>query len=203
MKPLIGIIDIGACNRGSVDSALARAGAEVTTVSDARNVRSCDALVLPGVANFGFVAQQLDRRQLRAPLSAAVTDGMPLLGICAGFQVLFEASEESPLRRGLGLFSGRVRRLETPRVPHMGWNRVHPVRNSGALEGWAYFANSFAPDECVADAAAVTCEGGVVFASIARRGTALGVQFHPERSGTYGAAVLKTFVASATVSYAR
>ncbi len=202
MSITVGIVTLGAANRRSIDGALRRTGATTCFIDEPRAVAACDALVLPGVANFGYVAGELNRTGLRSALLEAVGFGVPLLGICVGFQLLFERSDEAPLARGLGIFAGNVRRLRTPRVPHMGWNRVEPL--SATLDsGWAYFANAYAPDVHVPDAIATTQDGDDRFASAARRGKVCGVQFHPERSGLYGASVLQSFVTLAAVAYAR
>lgn len=203
MKPAIGIVALGACNRRSIESALQRAGGVVRTVNAPESISTCDALVIPGVANFGYVAAELQRSGLRAALLDAYAAGMPMLGICVGFQLLFERSEEAPEAAGLGIFSGTVRQLQTPRVPHMGWNRVEPLPSGTLSAGWAYFANAFAPGIDAPDAIAFTRDGDEAFTSAASRGSATGVQFHPERSGDYGAALLENFVRSASVTYAR
>jgi imidazole glycerol-phosphate synthase subunit HisH len=201
MIPTVGIISLGAANRRSIDAALQRAGARTRFVTDPGELRECDALVLPGVAHFGYVAAELERSGLRDALIASIEEGRPLLGICVGFQLLFERSEEAPDARGLGIFAGGVRRVRTPRVPHMGWNRVEAIAPAFA-SGWAYFANTYAPDANARDAVAVTLDGCDGFASAARRGSVFGVQFHPERSSAYGAQVLASFVGSAAVAYA-
>jgi imidazole glycerol-phosphate synthase subunit HisH len=200
MKPVLGIVTVGAANRRSIEAALVRAGAQTRFVTVPGEMTGCDALVLPGVANFGYVARELDTTGLRAALLDAVERGTPLLGICVGYQLLFERSEEAPLERGLGIFSGTVRRLTTPRVPHMGWNRVESC--SRLESGWAYFANSYAPDDGVDAALATTTDGNTAFASAAERGDVLGMQFHPERSAAYGARLLEQFVESAARVYA-
>ncbi len=197
---MIGIVALGAANRRSIEAALARAGAATRFIEKPSEVGPCDALVLPGVANFGYVAEELDRTELRPALIEAIRFGIPLLGICVGFQLLFEGSDEAPRARGLGIFSGTVRRLRTPRVPHMGWNLVEP--RGGIARGWAYFANAFAPDASVPDALATTQDGDDTFASAAMRGNVLGLQFHPERSGAYGAALIASFVQSTAITYA-
>ena len=202
MSATIGIVTLGAANRRSIQAALTRAGAITRFIDDPFTVGACDALVLPGVANFGYVAQELDRTGMRAALMEAITFGIPLLGICVGFQLLFEASEEAPKARGLGIFAGAVRRLRTPVVPHMGWNRVEPV-GTQLQPGWAYFANAFAPDAGVRDALAVTRDAEDCFTCAAARGNVLGLQFHPERSAAYGAELLTSFVRNAEVAYAR
>ena len=202
MTPIVGIIALGAANRRSIDAALLRAGAQTRFVDEPRSVAACDALVLPGVANFGYVADELDRSGLRPALLDAARKGTPLLGICVGFQLLFEESEEAPQARGLGLLRGSVRRLRTPRVPHTGWNEIQPAA-SGIEPGWAYFANAYAPDAGAEDAIATTEDGDDRFAVAAARGNVSGVQFHPERSGDYGARLLRSFVDSAIAAYAR
>lgn len=202
MNPTIGIVALGAANRRSIDAALQRAGATTCFIDEPRLIAGCDALVLPGVANFGFIAGELDRTGMRFALLEAIGFGIPLLGICVGFQLLFARSEEAPNARGLSIFKGTVRRLRTPRVPHMGWNRVEPA--TSAIEGgWAYFANAYAPDAGALDAIATTQDGDDRFASAAACRNVQGVQFHPERSGAYGARLLASFVQSTTVAYAR
>ena len=196
MKPAVGIVTLGAANRRSIEAALQRAGAATRFIDSPLAVSTCDALVLPGVANFGYVAGELDRTGMRAALLEAASFGIPLLGICVGFQLLFEGSEEAPRARGLGLLRGRVRGLRTPRVPHMGWNRVEP-NGSTFFGGWAYFANAYAPDADVPDAIATTQDGDDRFACAAAWRAVRGVQFHPERSGAYGASILTAFVESA------
>ncbi|HTU70079.1 MAG TPA: imidazole glycerol phosphate synthase subunit HisH [Candidatus Baltobacteraceae bacterium] len=204
MKPTVGIVALGAANRRSIAAALQRAGAQTHSVTEPGAVFACDALVIPGVAHFGYVAAELDRTGLRTALLESWAAGLPLLGICVGFQLLFETSDEAPGARGLGIFSGNVRLLRTPRVPHMGWNRVEPCACCAAIEpGYGYFANSYAPDADAPDAIASSSDGNDCFASAGLRGCALGVQFHPERSGAYGARLLRTFVDSAAVAYAR
>jgi glutamine amidotransferase len=198
----VGIVTLGAANRRSIEAALVRAGATTRFIDEPFAVGTCDALVLPGVANFGYVAQELDRTGMRSALIEAITFGVPLLGICVGFQLLFERSDEAPSARGLGIFAGSVRRLHTPCVPHMGWNRVDP-QSDAIAQGWAYFANAYAPDAGVRDAIATTHDGDDTFACAAARGNVLGVQFHPERSSAYGAQLLTAFVRSAEVAYAR
>lgn len=197
---MIGIVALGAANRRSIEAALRRAGAATRFIEKPSEVGPCDALVLPGVANFGYVAEELDRTELRPALIEAIRFGIPLLGICVGFQLLFEGSDEAPRARGLGIFAGTVRRLRTPRVPHMGWNLVEP--RGDIARGWAYFANAFAPDASVPDALATTQDGDDTFTSAAVRGNVLGFQFHPERSGAYGAALIESFVQSTAITYA-
>ncbi|HUA08264.1 MAG TPA: imidazole glycerol phosphate synthase subunit HisH [Candidatus Acidoferrales bacterium] len=196
MTPVVGIVTLGAANRRSIEAALQRAGALPRFIEEPAGIASCDALVLPGVANFGYIAEELDRTGMRAALTEAASFGVPLLGICVGYQMLFDGSEEAPRARGLGFLRGEVRRLRTPRVPHMGWNRVEPI-GSTFYGGWAYFANAYAPGAGVPGALATTQDGEDCFASAAASRNVRGVQFHPERSGAYGASILAAFVQSA------
>lgn len=191
-KLRIGVLTLGASNAANVGTGLLRAGGDPFAVRSARDFESADALVIPGVANVDFLIEALDAAALRNALMAATAAGTPTLGICAGFQLCFESTEEAPLRHGLGIFRGRVRSLSARKRPHMGWNWVA----SSAPEmpsGWAYFAHSFAPPAAVRDAIAIT-DHSDPFASAARNANVLGVQFHPERSGAYGASLLESFV---------
>lgn len=197
----IGIAQLGACNRRSIAAALERAGASVCWIESAQEIAGCDGLVLPGVANAGYVIAEVERRGLRDALYEACTSGMPVLGICAGFQLLYEYSEEAPQAAGLGIFVGGVRKLQTPRVPHMGWNFASSLDETAFASGWAYFAHTYAP-ELSTQTIAITRDGEDAFASAARCGNVTGVQFHPERSAAYGTALLERFVKTAALAYA-
>jgi imidazole glycerol-phosphate synthase subunit HisH len=198
-SPRVGIVTLGACNRRSVTAALERAGATVAIVEDEAALQSVEAVVLPGVANFGFVARALDALALRDGVLAAASAGIPILGICAGYQLLFENSDEAPGVRGLGIFAGSVRPLRGPKRQHVGWNRVVPTERTERA-GWAYFAHAYAPGADVEGARATTTFGDS-FASIARAGAVTGMQFHPERSGEYGARALQAFLDSIRCAY--
>ena len=199
-KPSIGILALGAWNRRSVISALERAGAGAAIVDERASLERLDGLVLPGVANVGFLARELDARGLREDLRGALVAGLPALGICAGYQLLFEGSDEAPGVRGLGAIRGVVRRLRGPKTQHIGWNRVLPVGRGDVDEGWAYFAHAYAPESAVEGALATTVYGGR-FTSVVRANNVRGVQFHPERSGAYGARLLRAFVVSCEAVY--
>jgi imidazole glycerol phosphate synthase glutamine amidotransferase subunit len=199
----IGILDLGAANQTSVRYALERAGGSVYSARSSDDISRAKALVVPGVANVGYVLNQLDARGLREPLRDSIACGVPTLAICAGFQLLFEGSEEAPDARGLGFFPGIVKRLNGERRQHVGWNRVIAPSDGQMVEtGWAYFSHGFAAQPASLDTCAQTTYGSA-FASAAQNGNVLGVQFHPERSGAYGAALLARFVAFAGEYYAR
>ncbi len=158
--------------------------------------------MLPGVGAFAVAAATLRERDLDALVIEMVADGRPLLGVCLGFQLLFEESDEGEGGRGLGLFPGRVTRLDSSRgkVPHLGWNRLVRTRESTLLDGVAdgehvYFVHSYAAvGTDRTDVVATTEYGGEVVAAV-ERGVVAGTQFHPEKSGTAGLRMYANFAA--------
>ena len=195
------IFDYGAGNLHSLAKALEGDDVEVRVESDpARAVGDTDALVLPGVGAFQQAAERL--APARDRVREAVAGGLPCLGICLGMQLLFEESEEGP-GAGLGVLPGVVTRLRARRVPQIGWNRLEdvapaePLFRRAPLE-IAYFANSFAcrPAPGVADAVttAWATHEGDRFAAAVRAGSAVGVQFHPEKSSSAGVAFVRAWV---------
>jgi len=192
----VAVLDAGASNIFSVLNALERTGLFASAVHDPKGLAGADAIVFPGVANFGTICAALDARGLRDPLLARLRAGVPFLGICAGLQVLFDESEEAPGIRGLAVLRGSVRRLRSPKVPHIGWTRCRPL-NAGAIvePGWAYFAHSYAPPEA-AGCCVATASYDEHFAAACVTDNVAGVQFHPEKSGAYGAAFLARWAES-------
>ncbi len=198
----IGLIDYGMGNLHSVQRAFARLGAELVGVRDPGEVEACDALVLPGVGSFDPAMERLRSAGLEASLRRSCAGGRPLLGICLGLQLLFEASEEGQTE-GLGVLAGRVRSL--PRVkghplPHMGWAPLIPANASPLLpaatpEAWVYFVHSFAaePADSSAATALVDYAGTPVTAAV-WQGTVAACQFHPEKSGPVGEAMLRRWL---------
>lgn len=188
------VYDYGAGNLHSLSKALERNGA---TVRVGVELEGADGLVLPGVGAFGAAAAALE--STADAIRDAVRGGLPVLGICLGMQLLLDGSEEGP-GPGLGLIPGRVRRLRTRRVPHMGWNRIEPVGPDPVLGDEAdrhfYFANGYVAEP--ADPAHVTAwatHDGERFCAAVRRGRVMGTQFHPEKSGAPGLALLGRFLA--------
>jgi imidazole glycerol-phosphate synthase subunit HisH len=185
------LADYGAGNLRSVCSALARAGAEPVVTSDPAEVAAAPLAIVAGVGHSARAAAGLG--PLADVLRERVAGGRPVFGICVGLQLLFEQSDEGG--EGLGLLAGRVRKLEAPTVPHMGWNELAFARPSRILEGLdgadVYFAHSYAvqPDDDDLVVARVDHAGAVVAA--VEDGALAGVQFHPERSGAAGARVLE------------
>lgn len=194
----VALFDYGTGNLHSLGKALERGGGEVLIEADPLRALDADALVLPGVGAFGAAAAQLAPHA--AQLRAALNDGLPCLGVCLGMQLLLESSEEG-LGPGLGVISGRVRRLHARRIPHVGWNTAEPNEDPlfGGLENLAvYYANSFAADPAdLADVIAWTEYDGDRFPAALRRGRTWGVQFHPEKSGAAGLALIANFLRQA------
>lgn len=203
----IGVVDAGGvANLGSAERALTRAAAargdRVVVADRPGALATADALVLPGVGAFEPAARALDDGGWRPFLSARVAAGVPLVGICLGFQLLFDGSDEhAATRPGLGLLGGRVRALAgAPTLPHIAWNTVSQCTGPlmGGRDGEAfYFVHSFAPEPDDPADVWATCRHGHPFAAAAGRGRVGGVQFHPEKSGAAGAAVLDAVVALA------
>jgi glutamine amidotransferase len=195
---VISVFDYGAGNLQSVQNTLEAAGARYQLIRDAASVGRAARLILPGVGHFGQIMRALDALGVREALLERIRAGVPFLGICLGLQALFEASEEAPGVRGLGLFPGCVRRFRGEvRVPHMGWNNLTRRRASRLLEGageapYMYFANSY---YCpVIEATSAICEYTVPFTAVLEQANVAGVQFHPEKSGALGLRVVRNFV---------
>ena len=179
------------------------AGAEVHVTAEAAAVAAADGVVLPGVGAFGAALDALDARGLRGPVLAVAAGGRPLLGICLGYQLLFDWSDESGGRAGLGLLPGRITRLgrERGKVPHMGWNRLTVRRPSRVLAGIrdgsaVYFVHSYAATGVPDDALVATTDHGGELAAVVERGNVAGTQFHPEKSGADGLRLYAGFVAA-------
>jgi imidazole glycerol-phosphate synthase subunit HisH len=195
---VIGVVDFGSGNTRSVLRALAAVGADARLVRSADGLEAADRLVLPGVGAAPSAVEELTRRGLWEPLRAWGLAGRPFLGLCLGAQLLLEGSDEGDAL-GLGLIGGRCRAFPSPeeggprQVPHIGWNEVQ-VRG-GAFD--AYFVHGYWLD---ADPAAVvgwTEVDGFRFPSLVRKGALTGTQFHPEKSGATGRALLAAFAAGA------
>jgi len=195
----LALIDYGAGNLHSVENALRAAGCtDLIVTADPDAVARADRIVLPGVGAFGACAGAL--RAIDGMVEAmdrrVCGQGAPFLGVCVGMQLMAEAGEEMGTHPGLGWIAGRVRRLEpgtmAAKVPHMGWNDVIPAAPHPLIEpGEAYFLHSYAFEG--ADVIATTDHAGPVTAAIGRD-TMLGVQFHPEKSQSYGLALLERFL---------
>jgi imidazole glycerol-phosphate synthase subunit HisH len=199
----LGLIDYGMGNLHSVQRAFERLGATVQPVHSGAEMEGCHALVLPGVGAFDPAMQRLRRGDLAEAITAWCAAGRPLLGICLGLQLLFEASDEGDAA-GLGLLQGRVRAL--PRqpghpIPHMGWEPLVPANPSpllpaGSPESWMYFVHSYAaePSDPACNTALVRFADTAVSAAV-WQGAIGACQFHPEKSGPHGEAILRRWLA--------
>ena len=182
-------------NLRSVSKALEAAGADVVVTSERSSIREADALCVPGQGIFDRCMSAVEELELRAFIAEWIDDERPYLGICLGMQILFDFSEESGGVEGLGIISGRVRRLPpSVRVPHIGWNTVAEPNASARQSEYFYFDHSFAADPTAASVVTGWCEHGTRFAASVRAGSATGVQFHPEKSGTAGIALLQRWL---------
>jgi imidazole glycerol phosphate synthase glutamine amidotransferase subunit len=195
---MIAIFDYGAGNLRSVANTLEEVGAGYRVINDADALRRASKIILPGVGHYGQLLAALDRMQVRETLVERIRAGVPFLGICLGLQSLFEAGEEAPEQKGLGLFPGTVRRFPAGvRIPQMGWNVIDARPDSRLLAGlgakpYVYFAHSFyAP---LVPETAATCTYALPYTAAIEADNVFGVQFHPEKSGPLGLQVMRNFV---------
>jgi imidazole glycerol-phosphate synthase subunit HisH len=194
---MIAIVDYGAGNLRSVERALIACGARPKVTADPADLESAAGVVLPGVGAFGPALERLETAGLGRRLVEVARRGLPVLGVCLGYQLLFEESEEGGRHAGLGLLPGRVARLTGPRrVPVIGWCRVHRVGQSLLWNGlgdaaWLYFVHSYAPTGCTYAVASTDHAQ----AAAAEHGNVSGTQFHPEKSGADGLRVYANFLA--------
>lgn len=196
---MITLVDTGIGNLRSLERAFEAVGVPVERTADPARVLVATRVVLPGVGAFGACADALRARGLDAVVAERARAGVPLLGVCVGMQLLFDASEERGEHRGLGLIAGRVVRFADRagrKVPHTGWNvasrqKRHPLAPDAP--GHVYFVHSYhAVPADPADVLATADYGEPVVAAVAR-GNVAGVQFHPEKSGAAGLGWLRRF----------
>ena len=199
-RPLIAILDYGIGNLHSAQKAVERVGADARLTTDARVVEAADGVMLPGVGAMGRCMEALEAAGLRELALDTIASGKPFMGVCVGMQMLHTGSEEHGGVAGLGVFDGMVRLLpDGVKRPQMQWNIVSSRRANRLLDGlgepvWVYFVHSYAP-ELHADVVGVCDYGGPVGA-VVERANVCGTQFHPEKSGTTGLALLGNFVRS-------
>ncbi len=193
------VIDAGVGNLGNLDRALRYLGADSRVTTDPQVIADARCLVLPGVGAFRPPRETL-RGEMEDALHQALDQGAWLLGICVGFQLLFENSDEFGETDGLGMLSGTIRKLsnDVP-VPHIGWNRLHDEQSHPIFAGLApgsafYFVHSFAPFGDRSDQTLAQATHGAPFIAVAGQGRILGTQFHPERSGAAGLKLLGNYL---------
>jgi len=201
---MIAIIDYGAGNLISVKNALDSLNVESKIVNTKKEIIEADRIILPGVGSFGFMMESLRQKGLEAPIKDAIAIGKPFLGICLGMQVLFEESEESPGIKGLCILKGRVAKFKKGKVPQVGWNKIMPSREKGAvaesnakqllMPGYMYFVNSYYVIPYDKSIVSATSDYFIRYTSAIRFNNITAVQFHPERSGKEGLAMLKRWL---------
>jgi glutamine amidotransferase len=193
---MIAVVDYGVGNLNSVKKAFDYLGADVVVTDQPQALTAADRIVLPGVGHFSSL-QALNRTGLREALLQAASAGKPFLGICLGMQWLFEGSEECVEVAGAGIFSGKCRQFpKSVKSPHVGWNSLTVQQGSRLLRGIAqdsfvYYTHSFHAPVLAATSAA--SEYGLRFTAAVEQSNIFGVQFHPEKSGDVGLAILKNF----------
>ena len=199
-----GIIDYGAGNLRSVAKAVETLRFPARIVQKPAELEGIDTLVLPGVGSFGDCVEHLQGHGLWEPIRDWAASGRPYFGICLGYQILFESSQESPGVKGLGVFPGEVVRFPKSdlKVPHMGWNEIRPKDPEDPL--WnglpphphVYFVHSYYPAPADESIVAVTADYGGEFAAGIRVGSVVATQFHPEKSQALGLRVLRNYLQS-------
>ena len=199
---MIALIDYDAGNMRSVEKALTYLGERPVITRKREEILKAERIILPGVGSFGAAMENLERFSLSEVLKEAAKSQIPLLGICLGMQVLFEASEESPGVKGLGILDGQIVRIpkkEGLKIPHMGWNSLSCAPDGTLFEGlpdhpYVYFVHSYylkAKDPQIVKAMA---EYGVMIHASVESGNVFGCQFHPEKSGETGLHILRNFI---------
>ncbi len=199
---MIAIIDYGCGNLFSLSSSLESLGIECKITSDKTEIESADKIILPGVGAFADAAKKLRESGLGELVCELAAKGKPILGICLGMQMLFEKSFEYGAHMGLGLIKGYVGPLEGQlpaglKIPHMGWNKLNLAKGDPIFKytqpgDYMYFVHSFYARNCVENTLAFA-EYGVAVPAIVKNGNVYGMQFHPEKSGAKGLALLKAF----------
>ncbi len=195
------VVDYRTSNLLSITKALESVGAEVKLTQDAAEIAGAERLVLPGVGAFGAAMRNIDSLGIREALVKYGRSGRPMIGICLGMQLLFGVSYELGTNSGLGLLTGEVvafPEVTVLKVPHMGWNQVEFRRDSRLYSGvhdkeYAYFVHSYyvtTNDDYVSG----LTEYGVTFPSIVEDGSIFGIQFHPEKSQSFGLKILENFL---------
>lgn len=201
MKP-VALVDYGSGNLRSVAKALEACGTRVVLAQNATAFDSAKAVVVPGVGSFGDCAANLRASGMWEPIREWLAAGLPYLGICLGYQLLFESSEESPGASGFGVLPGKVVRFaqRSLKVPHMGWNQAlrtrGPLFSTTPADPWFYFVHSYYPVPSEESDVSAWCEYGNPFAASVSRNGLHATQFHPEKSQSAGLEVLRGFLAS-------
>jgi imidazole glycerol-phosphate synthase subunit HisH len=199
------VLDYGSGNLRSAERAVARTGVDVTVTSDLEAAAAADGLVVPGVGAYAACMAGIEKLGAGPVIAERVGQGRPVLGICVGMQILFDSGVEHGVEtKGLGLLPGAVTKLTAARIPHMGWNTVTVPDSSVLFEGVSddarfYFVHSYAASDLdvlhQAGARVITAAHDLPFAAAVELGSLSAAQFHPEKSGDTGYALLRNWVA--------
>ena len=199
---MIAIIDYGVGNLFSLQSSFRKIGADILVTSDPEALRKADKLILPGVGAFADAAKKLRESGLDRVVKEEAAKGKPIMGICLGMQMLFEKSYEYGEHEGLGLLKGSVVPMAGVipgelKIPHIGWNALHIRRENTLLcyvnqDDCVYFVHSFYATGCE-DSLIASAEYGEELTAAVEKGNIMGCQFHPEKSGEVGLAILRAF----------
>ncbi len=198
----LGIIDYGAGNLRSVRNSFHAIGIESSLIHAPDDLNGITHLVFPGVGAFGDCMNKIREQGLEETIVSWITADKPFLGICIGYQALFESSEESPIIRGLGIFRGQVKRFDESinlKIPHMGWNNIEltnprdPIWRGMGENPYFYYVHSYYPCPQNLEIIAATTTYGIPFAAAIRCGRLVATQFHPEKSQRLGLLLLHNF----------
>jgi len=195
---MIALVDYYAGNVRSIENAFKKLGTTLTLTKKPADLEKADAIILPGVGNFGDAMKELEK--YREILKKQVSEGKPFLGLCLGIQVILEKSMEAKGVKGLGLLKGECKRFSSRlKVPHMGWNSVDYKRKNPLFKGiksgsYFYFVHSFYPVPKDSAAVAATSDYGIRFPSVLVKDNIMATQFHPEKSGENGLKLLENFL---------
>ncbi len=201
-KPLIAVLDYGIGNLRSAQKGLQFVGADARLTNDIKLIAEADAVVLPGVGNFGACMTALREAGLEESVHAAIATSRPFLGICVGMQMLFESSEESPGVIGLGIVGGDIRWLpDGVQKPQMQWNQLKIIKQDELFSGleqnpWMYFVHSLSVVPVNDSVVVANCNYGIDLVAAIRLNNIFATQFHPEKSATEGLKILQNFVAT-------
>lgn len=192
---MIGVIDYGVGNIGSLTWALKKQDIEVVVSKDKDILADCSALLLPGVGAFRDGIENIDRYNLREFIIAYAQTGKPIVGICLGMQLLYEIGKENGVFEGLGLIEGSIEKIPAKRLPHMGWNELYIKREDPLVyklkkDAHVYFVHSYYAVSSGTEVIAYADYEGVIPA-IVRKGNIIGFQFHPEKSGDVGEELIR------------
>ena len=201
-KPLIAVLDYGIGNLRSAQKGLQFVGADARLTSDLKLIADADAVVLPGVGNFGACMTALREAGLESAVHDAIATTRPFLGICVGMQMLFKGSEESPGVSGLGVIAGTIRWLPADvQKPQMQWNQLKILKQDEMFAGisdnpWMYFVHSLSAVPQLQSVVVANCNYGTDLVAAIRFENIFATQFHPEKSATEGLKMLENFVAT-------